>query len=310
MIKTNAEPIVINETPIYYDEEFDIKIYLSQLIIHNIHDFFGSDEDPGTFVWMGTSKRRETVTRRISLSGALDEGAIFIIKDSYCDGRTSEPIPLMIRFGCDPEPINTPISNDRISNDHIDDDDDEYDGVYVDEPRIDLNLQNVEKLFDETVRNSVPPLSNDVLLFMRMSLNSSVAVAFGYKIKPWWMGGTLVYDDETDRCCIMAGRIFNRVMTQPDIVSRFQYTGLGLPGDDDTYDTILKSATLAVQCVAVTCGYTRETTPVATIYNDMKRAMTDEFRKRGLLVDFMVDAFESNLKERIEIIVDSIRTNL
>jgi len=304
MIKTNAEPIVINETPIYYDEEFEIKIYLSQLIIHNIHEFFGSDEDTGTIVWMGTNKPHETITRRITLSGALDEGAIFIIKDSYCDGRTSEPIPLMIRFGCDPEPINTPISNDHI------DDDDEYDGVYVDEPRIDLNLQNVEKLFDETIRNSVPPLSNDVLLFMRMSLNSSVAVAFGYKLKPWWMGGTLMYDDETDRCCTMAGRIFNRVMTQPDIVSRFQYTGLKLPGDDDTYDSILRSAILAVQCVADTCGYTRETTPVATIYNDMKRALTDEFRKRGLLVDFMVDAIESKLKERIESIVESIHTNL
>ena len=308
MIKTNAEPIVINETPIYYDEEFDIKIYLSQLIIHSIHDFFGSDEDPGTFVWMGTNKPHETVTRRISLSGALNEGAIFIIKDSYCDGRTSEPVPLMIRFGCDPEPINTPISNDCSSNDHIDDD--EHDGVYVDDPLIDLLLQNVEKIFNETIRNSVPPLSNDVLLFMRISLNNSVAIAFGYKLKPWWVGGTLVYDDETDRCCTMAGRIFNRVMTQPDIVSRFQYTGLELPGDDDTYDTILRSAILAVQCVADTCGYTRETTPVATIYNDMKRALTDEFRKRGLLVDFMVDTFESKLKERIETIVDSIHTNL
>ena len=42
----------------------------------------------------------------------------------------------------------------------------------------------------------------------------------------------------------------------------------------------------------------------------MKHALTDEFRKRGLLVDFMVDAIESKLKERIETIVDSIHTNL
>lgn len=298
-----TEIITINETPIYYDEEFDIKIYLSQFITRSLLDFFGSDDDNddnGRMVWVGTSKRYETQTRHISLSSVHDDCAIFVIKDHYCDGRTSESVPLIIRFRCDFETVNA-------STTTINDDDE---CIYADDPRIDLNLQNVEKLFDETVRNSVPPLSNDVLLFMRMSLNSSVAVAFGYKLKPWWMGGTLVYDDETDRCCTMAGRIFNRVMTQPDIVSRFQYTGLGLPGGDDPFDALLKSATLAVQCVAKTCKYTRETTPVATIYNDMKRALTDEFRKRGLLVDFMVDAIESKLKERIETIVESIHTNL
>ena len=305
-----AEIITINETPIYYDKEFGIKIYMSQLVNHYKDKVDSPDDDNGTLVWTSEICNNDDImSRRIMLSSVNEDCALFVVKDYYYDGRRAKTTPLMIQFECDFDTVDnpTPVTDDKPTEYS---DDDEYEGVYVDEPRIDLNLQNVEKLFDETVRNSVPPLSNDVLLFMRMSLNSSVAVAFGYKIKPWWMGGTLVYDDETDRCCIMAGRIFNRVMTQPDIVSRFQYTGLGLPGDDDTYDTILKSATLAVQCVAVTCGYTRETTPVATIYNDMKRALTDEFRKRGLLVDFMVDTFESNLKERIEIIVDSIRTNL
>ena len=305
----NTEIITINETPIYYDKIFDIKIYMSQLVNHYKNKMNNPDDDYGTLVWTSDIHNNDDImSRTIMLSSVDEDCALFIVKDYYHMIHQVKTTPLMIKFKCDFETVDnpTPVTDDKPTEYS---DDDERGGVYVDDPLIDLLLQNVEKIFNETIRNSVPPLSNDVLLFMRISLNNSVAIAFGYKLKPWWVGGTLVYDDETDRCCTMAGRIFNRVMTQPDIVSRFQYTGLRLP-DDDTSDTILRSAIIAVQCVADTCGYTRETTPVATIYNDMKRALTDEFRKRGLLVDFMVDAIESKLKERIESIVDSIHTNL
>ena len=309
MSKSNAELITIKEIPIYHDKDFDIKIYMSQLVNHYKDKMNNPDDDHGTLVWTSEICNDDIMSRRIILSSVNEDCALFLVKDYYYDGRRAKTTPLMIQFECDFETvINPTLVTDDKPTEYSEDNEDEC--IYTDDPRIDLNLQNVEKLFDETIRNSVPPLSNDVLLFMRMSLNSSVAVAFGYKLKPLWMGGTLVYDDETDRCCTMAGRIFNRVMTQPDIVSRFQYTGLGLPGGDDPFDALLKSATLAVQCVAKTCKYSRETTPVATIYNDMKHALTDEFRKRGLLVDFMVDAIESKLKERIETIVDSIHTNL
>ena len=310
MNKSNAELITVKEIPIYHDKDFGIKIYMSQLVNYYKDKVDNPDDDHGTLVWTSEICDDDIMNRRIILSSVNEDCALFVVKDCYYMTRRVKTTPLMIQFECDFDTVEnpTPVTDDK-PTEYSEDNEDEC--VYTDDPLIDLILQNVEKIFNETIRNSVPPLSNDVLLFMRISLNNSVAIAFGYKLKPWWVGGTLVHDDETDRCCTMAGRIFNRVMTQPDIVSRFQYTGLGLPGDgDDIYDTILRSAILAVQCVADTCGYTRETTPVATIYNDMKRALTDEFRKRGLLVDFMVDAIESKLKERIETIVDSIHTNL